>query len=502
MRRSWMAATLALLLLFVSACSNGGRPSETEPSETAAPSTSGASTAAPSEETGSGVSSELYVSGETAVFVDPATGCLTRADITTGETRRLYPARTDGAFIAAAGRIYFRELDNGRICSVAMDGSDFRAYFKMPFSGGVYIDGKLYFAAENESSGEYVLYTYQLSAGEWSSAILSGSEASDNRTTMLYADDAVYYIACAENTESVVKKDLLTGERKTVFISRGIGRGYIGELVPYADGLCFVDMYTDSLYTVSGDGSCALYSAARATRIFAALNDGMLYASERGRYDTMLMGNSEGLEAECLGGVVAAFGGSRALVRRSGSICLVKYPEDELQTEIKGELICLLRGSDCALAVMEGDPAYSLFSFSHGDVATLQGEAGSRQTVTPEKYLSADSGCLPAAELLDKASAAVRANVFASAASRGDAETLNMLLSGRDKIAPYPAVKAASYELTKLSADAESTEFSVKYTYADPTDEVYAAFRPEILKSGTLRLELREGSWVFVWNGN
>jgi len=497
MRRT--IACLMAAMLFVCGCSKGEIPEQT----TALPPVTTAAATTARTEPGDGLdghalSTELYTDGEKAIFVDPANEYLTSFDLRSGSKNVLCYEKVYPSFIAVAGRVFFRSISTGQICAVDMDGRKFKAYFNMPFSEGVYIDGRLWFAAENTSSGEYLLYSYDPAKSEWSSIMLTDSNVTQTRRTIAYTSEAVFYIVRNSGRDVVMRLDLITGERSEVYDASKWGAAIIPELFYCDDGVCFADRGEGRLYVVNEAGECELYSEATVGRVVSALSDGMLYVNGDGWHDTVTMGNAEGVETECFGGVFLARYGNRALVHRAEGVCVVKYPEDEA-VRIGGHPICVRVGSESALVVTENDEQYHLVSLRTGEVTPIKGVEMKRRIVSPEEYIAAPEGRLPSASALASAGPAVRVSVYATAALRGDAEVLDMLLEGGERVPPYNGFSAEAFEISCTLLTASEAEYEIYYSFAADGDSIYTNFVPMRAAMTSVRLELISGYWKFVW---
>ena len=214
------------------------------------------------------------------------------------------------------------------------------------------------------------------------------------------------------------------------------------------------------------------------------LTDGLLYGSIGSGSDNIKMGNADGQETVCMGGEILAYGGSRAVVLRANKkndrLCLVKYPEDEVQHYIDGTPYLILAGENFVLAVICGEQSRYLFSLADGSVLALDAVPLALTEVELDDYLAASikERVIPSKEALAAAEPAKLASVFACALAKSDRAAINRMLENSGVwISPYAPLYFKQWTASKLPS-----AYEIELVPYFENDLAFAGFLPAALR--------------------
>lgn len=483
-----VAAAAAFIMLFSGCGLNPGPPDDSSTGTTQPTTSSSTPAYQPGDLTPSPLtihSAALVDDGEFAYFADPETGFLTAVDLQSGETRTLLETAISSELILSDSRIFFRETASGRICSVLTNGTLYRSGYKMPFESGVMYEGNIYFIENTLSNGDCVLYCYSPLEGEWSTTILTGCERSLSRSTAVFDAGCLYYIQDGAEKDGIIKLSLDTLEKSRIYTSEG----KIREILCQSGTLYFRDTASASILSLA-DGEAGTYISTDAARIFAVLTDGLLYGSIGSGSDNIKMGNADGQETVCMGGEILAYGGSRAVVLRANKkndrLCLVKYPEDEVQHYIDGTPYLILAGENFVLAVICGEQSRYLFSLADGSVLALDAVPLALTEVELDDYLAASikERVIPSKEALAAAEPAKLASVFACALAKSDRAAINRMLENSGVwISPYAPLYFKQWTASKLPS-----AYEIELVPYFENDLAFAGFLPAALRKISVKV--------------
>jgi hypothetical protein len=425
---------------------------------------------------------------------------LTKVERSSGETGVLLEKEAWDEFFVVGDRIYFKELTSKAIYSVGLDGENLREYFKMPFYKGVMADGVMYFIAEPDYTKETVLYRYSLADGVWSSTVLSGNIQSPMRRTVEFAGDRVYYIIKSGSITGIMEYMLDTQEKRLVYPQSPHTAASIPEIILSGGKLYFKNSEQGGFCALDEDGEFTYYNVP-GDRICGILDDEILF-SDTG--DVLSRGNTGGQVSECVGGVVLASNSSKALILRGTSgggdkIALVKYPEDIEQKSIEGTLYKIYKSGGYALIFLYNSEKAYFVDMDEGGISPITVGELNLTEVSLDKYLkeAKNGGVIPAEDELKDALPVVIANIFAEAVARNDRITQNTLLPKNSRLPPYAPIYMKSWKITLVEEESGETTvvYKIDYVPYSETDLVFSDYWPDLIKSKTLKLSLKNGAW-------
>ena len=443
------------------------------------------------------------------IFVSPRESELVRIDRETGRSLTLCDAPVYREFLVLEDRVFFRNTETGYICAVNTDGSNLLSYYQMPFCNGVMKDGVMYFInTEDNFENEAVLYSYEPLEGIWSTSILSGCYLSPVRRTVVFSDDAVYYISSTADAERIIRQSLDTGERTVVYTTGRSQTGCLTELYLSGDTLYFYDAAAGAICRYEDGDTEVQQLDLPGDRLYAVLVDGLLFASSEAGGSKLFFGNAAGQSAEYQGGVVMTAGASRALVRRSGDegediLAVVKYPEDEVQEQISG-LMNYVATDNAGNAVVFFYGAYSCYyvDLNSGEIQEYEVEPLYLDRLPIDRYIAGEEEgpAVLAGFDLETTTPQQFARAFAAAVADGDRLSLAVLLSGRADLHAFPPVQMKSWRISRdeTETDENRVTYLIEYTPYAQADMLYLQFAPAIISSCRLTFELNEDGWTLL----
>lgn len=507
MKKSYLLLlTIIALLLSLTAC----RAIGTSGSETKAPEQTTTDPAAFSDpldtirQEKTVLSTQLWRRGSTIILVSPLDSCLTCLDLSTGESTTICELPAYREFLILEKRVFFRNLDTGELCAINMDGTELTTYYRMPFAHGAMKNDVLFFLSDAENiSGETLLYSYDPLNGVWSTTLLNGCSLSPTRQTAVFLDDALYYIASDLGVERVIRQTIGTGERTVLYTVGRTGSGYLTELCVAHGALYFHDRSNDSTYCWKANSELLDRIEMAGDRLYAVLTEGLLFGSSEEGSEKLFFGNLIGNSAEYRSGVVMTTGGSRALVRRSGSngedqLAIVKYPEDEDQALLVGTLLDYRTdGAGNAVVYFYDSDSCVYVNLMSGQTQPVSVQPVSQTVCAIEQYLL-QPGTLLDAKALQTATPQQLAQAFATAVSRNDWHTLAVLLP--DGIHAYPTVRMKSWNVIRNEQSSHETSetYRIVYTPYTETDSWCLSYAPTVIRSCSLTLVYENAGWRLV----
>ena len=454
-------------------------------------------------------SADLFCNEKIAVWVTPRDRSLVCVDLKTGEQTLLDSNAVYPEFFVVGDRVIFRELESGRICAVNTDGGNFISYYQMPLSEGVMKNGVMYFIGTGgDFSAETVLYQYEPLAGVWSTGILPGCYLSPNYDRVVFGEDTLYYIATDDLGERIVRQSLETGERCVIYQPAAPNANSVLSL-NWSDGeLYFYDITADSFFAYSEDKESMRAIGVPGERVCAVMDNGLVTQTKAVDGSNLVFSNPAGQYAVFRGGEIEAVGSSRALVRRmtvegKDSLSLVKYPEDEVQGELNGEILNVITDHEGhAVVFLYGSSVCYLVDLNKGTMREFSTETRYLNRVSISRYIAMESiehTVLSGHDLVEAEPQTI-ATAFAKALVNGDRLSLAVLLFDYGQIDAFPPMRFAGWDLIPATSVDATEKFVCRLSYLTYTagDLHILDFAPEILRDNRLTLTNDGTCWMIV----
>lgn len=454
-------------------------------------------------------STQLYSGDGYMIFVSPRENELVRVDTETGRSLALCGMPVYREFLVIEERIFFRDLDSGRICAVNTDGENLISYYSMPFCHGVMKNGVMYFLnTEDNFSNEAVLYIYDPLKGIWSTNLLSGCRLSPVRRTAVFGDDSLYYISGDAGAERVVCQALETGERTVVYTAEAAREGCLTELSFRGGALYFHDAAADAAFRYAASAGGVQRLEIDGDRICEVLPEGILFSSSEAGGSKLFFGNASGQTAEYQGGVVMAAGGSRALLRRTGEdgsdvLAVVKYPEDEVQEQMSGMMNRVVTdNSGNAVVFFYGSHTCYHVDLNSGRVCEYSVRPLYLDRLPIPRYLSEGTAESTVLSGFDRTEVTPQqfTRALATAVAGGDRLSIARLLTGMAELSAFPPIEMKSWTVSRDEAESGDNRvvYRIEYTPYAAADLLCLRSAPAIIRECKLTFELNEGAWRLV----
>ncbi|MBQ4048210.1 MAG: hypothetical protein IJC93_07580 [Clostridia bacterium] len=512
-KRVLLWAVVVLLLGSLFACATVP-PVETTTAATTAPVQSGSpATTVPNDdhlaEEQTVFSATLFCDDEIAIWATPRDNALICLDLASGEQTILCDRAVYPEFFVVGDRVIFRELESGRICAVNTNGGNFISYYQMPLSKGVIKNGVLYFIDDEDNyAAEAVLYKYEPLAGVWSTGILPGCHLSPVYERVAFGETMMYYIAADDLGERVVRQSLATGERSVIYQVDSSRSGCLLSLT-WSDGvLYFRDAAVESFFAYSEEDDAVRAIDVPGERICAIMDNGMVTQTVAAESSSLVFSNPAGQYASFRGGEIEAAGLSRALVRRTiaegkDQLSLVKYPEDEEQGTLSGEILRVISDrAGHAVVFFYGSAVCHFVDLNKGTIREFSSETKYLNRVSLSRYVameSIDHTVLSGHDLVEAGPDLIAA-AFAKALAAGDRFSLAVLLYDYGQMDAFPPVRFAAWEMLPAASTAPDEKFVCRLRYTPYTegDLSILDFAPEVLRDGRLTLTCDGVCWIIV----